>query len=146
MDEQQLSNGYGARPPANSGMARVMVCVGYNPVSQRLIQRAAQIAAALGADLIAIHVQPVESEVPGYQTMLEQNLTLAGLLGAQILIERGAPLAQVLARVAQARGVTHIVMGESARSRMAEVRSGSLVRQILRASRGIDIYIVADPA
>jgi two-component system sensor histidine kinase KdpD len=52
----------------------------------------------------------------------------------------------VLTRVAQANRVTHIVMGESARSRLEEVRTGSLVRQILRASRGIDIYIVADPA
>jgi hypothetical protein len=37
-------------------------------------------------------------------------------------------------------------MGESARSRLEEVRTGSLVRQVLRASHGIDVYIVADPA
>jgi two-component system, OmpR family, sensor histidine kinase KdpD len=42
--------------------------------------------------------------------------------------------------------VTHLVMGESARSRLDEVRRGSLVRQVLSATRGIDVYIVADPA
>jgi len=42
--------------------------------------------------------------------------------------------------------VTHLVMGESARSRLDEVRRGSLVRQVLGATRGIDVYIVADPA
>jgi len=126
--------------------ARVMVCVGYNPVSQRLIRRAADLALALGADLIAVHIQPEESSVPGYQTMLERNLELARRLGAQVIIEHGAPIAGVLARVAQANGVTHIVMGESARSRWAEIQNGSLVRQLLRASCGIDVYIVADPA
>jgi len=146
MDEQRLTNGHSGHPQADARPARVMVCVGYNPVSQRLIQRAGQIAGALGGDLIAVHIQPTESEVPGYQAMLEQNLAMARQLGAQIVVERGAPLAQVLARVAQSQGVTHIVMGESARSRWAEIRNGSLVRQLLRASRGVDVYIVADPA
>jgi two-component system sensor histidine kinase KdpD len=146
MDEQRLTNGHSVRHPVDVRSVRVMVCVGYNPVSQRLIQRAGQIAGALGGELIAVHIQPTESEVPGYQAMLEQNLAMARQLGAQIVIERGTPLAQVLARVAQAHGVTHIVMGESARSRWAEIRNGSLVRQLLRASRGVDVYIVADPA
>ena len=123
-----------------------MVCVGYNPASQRLIQRASQLARALDGELIAVHIQPAESDAPGYQMMLEHNLALARRLGARIVVERGAPLAQVLARVAQSNGVTHIVIGESARSRLEEVRRGSLVRQVLSASRGIDVYIVADPA
>jgi len=123
-----------------------MVCVGYNPISQRLIQRAADLARTFGGDLIAVHIRPAESQVPGYQTMLDHNLQLARRLGAQVVVEQGAPIAQVLARVAQAHRVTHIVMGESARSRFDEVRRGSLVRQLLGASRGIDIYIVADPA
>jgi two-component system sensor histidine kinase KdpD len=123
-----------------------MVCVGYNPTSQRLIQRAGQLARALGGELIALHIQAAESDVPGYQTMLEHNMKLARRLGARVLVERGAPVAEVLARVAQANGVTHLVMGESARSRLDEIRRGSLVRQVLSASRGIDVYIVADPA
>jgi two-component system, OmpR family, sensor histidine kinase KdpD len=123
-----------------------MVCVGYNPVSQRLIQRAAFLAGAFGGELLAVHIQPSESDAPGYQTMLEHNLDLARRLGARVVVEQGTPLAATIARVAQANSVTHIVMGESARSRLEEVRTGSLVRQVLRASRGIDVYIVADPA
>jgi two-component system sensor histidine kinase KdpD len=123
-----------------------MVCVGYNPVSQRLIQRAGQLARALNGELLALHIQAAKSDAPGYQMMLEHNMKLARRLGARVLIQRGAPLAEVLARVAQQHGVTHLVMGESARSRLDEVRRGSLVRQVLRASRGIDVYIVADPA
>ena len=126
--------------------ARIIVCVGYNPASQRLIQRASDLARALGGELIALHIKPTESAAPGYQLMLEHNMKLANQLGAHILIERGSPLAEVLARVARANRVTHLVMGESARSRLDEVRRGSLVRQVLSATRGIDVYIVADPA
>ena len=123
-----------------------MVCVGYNPASQLLIRRAGQLANALGGELIAVHIETATSEAPGYRTMLEQNLALARQLGARVLLEQGTDIARVLARVAQATDVTHVVMGESARSRWEEIRTGSLVRQLLRASRGIDIYIVADPA
>jgi two-component system sensor histidine kinase KdpD len=146
MQDRPGSNGRDLEPAPWAGKARVMVCVGFNPISQRLIQRAGNLARALEGELIAVHIQPGESDAPGYQMMLEHNLKLARRLGARIVIERGAPLAEVLGRVAQANGVTHIVMGESARSRLDEVRRGSLVRQVLRASRGIDVYIVADPA
>ncbi len=128
------------------GGIRVMVCVGYNPVSQRLIQRASFLARALGGELLAVHFQSAESDVPGYQTMLQRNLDFARGQGAQVQIERGGDVAQAIAHFAQANRVTHIVMGESARSRLEEVRRGSLVRQVLSASRGIDVYIVADPA
>ncbi len=132
-------------PPWPDG-ARVMVCVGYNPVSQRLIERAGYLAHVFAGELIAVHIRPGDSAPPGYQAMLEHNLALARRLGARVVIEQGTPLAEVIVRVAQAHKVTHIVMGESARSRFEEVRRGSLVRQVLGASRGIDIYIVADPA
>ncbi|HEX5691370.1 MAG TPA: universal stress protein [Roseiflexaceae bacterium] len=128
------------------GPVRVMVCVGYNPVSQLLIRRAGQLARAFSGDLLAVHIQAAASDAPGYRAMLEQNLALARELGARVLVEQGNDIAHVLARVAQTHGVTHLVVGESARSRWQEIRTGSLVRQLLRASHGIDVYIVADPA
>jgi two-component system sensor histidine kinase KdpD len=146
MDKQLTTNGAESVAASWPGPVRVMVCVGYNPASQLLIRRAGQLAHAFGGDLLAVHIQTAVSAAPGYRTMLDQNLTLARQLGARVLIEQGADIAGILARVAHANSVTHIVMGESARSRWDEVRTGSLVRQLLRASRGIDIYIVADPA
>jgi two-component system sensor histidine kinase KdpD len=145
---EQWSDSYSndLEPAPWAGAARIMVCVGFNPASQRLIQRASHLARCLGGELIALHIQPTESAAPGYQMMLQHNMKLAQQLGARILIERGSPLAEVLARVAHANGVTHLVMGESARSRLDEVRRGSLVRQMLSATHGIDVYIVADPA
>jgi two-component system sensor histidine kinase KdpD len=128
------------------GPIRVMVCVGYNPTSERLLKRASFLANTLGGELLAVHFYSTESEVPGYQTMLQHNLDLARRLGAQVQIERAGLIGQAIAQFAQSHGVTHIVMGESARSRLEEVRRGSLVRQVMSASQGIDVYIIADPA
>lgn len=144
-DQQPASDSHAHGVPPWPGPIRVLVCVGYNPISQRLLERAGQLARALGGDLLALHIQAAESDAPGYQTMLDHNMALARRLGAHVEVARGAPLAQLIAEFAQAHGVTHIVMGESARSRLEEVRRGSLARQVLRASQGIDIYIVADP-
>ncbi len=146
MQQEPPSNGRDQPSAPWSGVVRVMVCVGYNPVSQRLIERASYLAKAFNGELIAVHIRSDDSAPPGYQMMLEHNMALARRRGARIVVERGAPLAEVIVRVAQANAVTHIVMGESARSRFNEVRRGSLVRQVLGASRGIDIYIVSDPA
>jgi two-component system, OmpR family, sensor histidine kinase KdpD len=146
MEQQPLSNGRDQPATPWPGVARVLVCVGYNPASQRLIERASYLAKAFNGELIAVHIRSDDSAPPGYQTMLEHNMALARRRGARIVVERGAPLAEVIVRVARVNSVTHIVMGESARSRFDEVRRGSLVRQLLGASRGIDIYIVADPA
>lgn len=123
-----------------------MVCIGYNPASQRLLQRADALAHALHAELLAVHVQSDNSNAPGYRVVLEQNLQLARSLGARTVVARGAPLAETVVRVAQQHAVTLIVMGESARSRWAEIHKGSLVRQVLEASHGIDVYVVADPS
>lgn len=125
---------------------RVMVCVGYNPLSQRLIQTAARLATGLGGQLLVLHIEIEGSQAPAYLALLDQNIEMAEQFGATVVRERGGNLAETLARAAHAHGVTHLVMGESARSRLEEVMRGSLVRQVLRASRGIDIYIVADPA
>lgn len=125
-------------------VARVMVCIGYNPSSQRLIERAGALAQVLQAELFAVHIQSNDSTAPGYRVMLEQNLHVARSLGARTLVEQGAPLVETMARVAQEHAITLIVMGESARSRWAEVQKGSLVRQVLQSTRGIDVYVVAD--
>ncbi len=125
---------------------RVLVCIGYNPSSQLLIRRAAQLARALGGQLYAAHIQTSGSLAPGYRTTLEQNMAQARNLGATILIERGDDVAETISRLARQEHITHVVMGESARSRIREIQSGSLVRQILQATSGVDLYIVADRA
>jgi two-component system sensor histidine kinase KdpD len=126
--------------------ARVMACVGYNPLSQRLIHTAARLAQAFQGRLYVVHIAREESTAPGYLAVLNQNLELARQLGATVLQEQGDNVPLCLAQVAKQHNITHIVMGESARSRLEEVMQGSLVRQILRASTGIDLYIVADQA
>lgn len=123
----------------------IMVCVGTNPSSQRLIRRAYNMAHAFGGRLCALHVtQP--SSAPGYEVTLQDNLALARSFGAEVVLTQGSDLAGTIAKAAQSYGATMIVMGESARSRWDELRLGSVVRQVLSAAPGIDLYIVNSEA
>ncbi|MEC2559607.1 sensor histidine kinase KdpD, partial [Bacillus cereus] len=40
--------------------------------------------------------------------------------------------------------VTQILLGQSARTRWEEIRKGSIVNEIMRQTKYIDIHIVAD--
>ncbi len=40
--------------------------------------------------------------------------------------------------------VTQILLGQSARTRWEEIRKGSIVNEIMRQTKHIDIHIVAD--
>lgn len=108
--------------PPWQGAARVMVCVGYNPVSQRLIQRASFLANAFGGDLLAVHFQLGESAAAGYQTMLQRNLDLAHGLGAQVMIEPCTALPQSIAQFIAGQPRDAYRDGQAARSRLEEVR------------------------
>jgi len=121
----------------------VMVCIGYNPASGRMIGQAARLARAFGGRLIALHVAR-PSQAPGYQVTLEDNMGLARAQGAEIVVTRSSDLAASIVEAAQHHGVTHLVMGESTRTRWEEWRTGSIMKQVLNATRGIDLYIVAE--
>jgi two-component system, OmpR family, sensor histidine kinase KdpD len=131
-------------PAEASGEATVvMVCVGYNPSSQRLILRAAQLARAFRGRLIALHVAR-PSQAPGYRVTLEDNMALAREQGAEVVFITGSDLATSIAEAARRYRVTQLVMGESARTRWDDWRTGSIMRQVLNLSAGVDLYVVAE--
>ena len=55
-------------------------------------------------------------------------------------------LADVLVQYALEHHVTRIVLGHSKQTRPQEMRQGSLLQDLLKKTRGIDIFIVADRA
>lgn len=135
-------NGY----PSVSIPVRIMVAIGINPSSQRLLDAAAQLAQGLGGDLLAVHIKQPRSHASVYQANLDWHIHHARSLGAQVKVVTGKDIAKTLVAYAQAQQITHLVLGQSEVSRWREIRHGSLVNQILRQithqSAGIDLYIV----
>jgi two-component system sensor histidine kinase KdpD len=124
----------------------VMVAVGINPHSQRLLDAAARLAQGLDATLLAVHVHQPNAQASLYRSNLDWQFGQARARGARTDVIEGQDVAATLVEHAQRRGVTHLVIGQSDVSRWHEIRYGSIVnhvlREIARQHVALDLYIV----
>src|SRR6202142_79879 len=122
---------------------RLLVAVGPSPSSTQLVRRARRMAASQGASWIAVSIEassPLEADA---QRRLEQNLSLARELGAQVVVTHDNDVAAALVRVALQNNATQIVVGKSRNPRWFDtLRGGNLVDRLLRTAGSIDIYVV----
>ena len=87
---------------------RVLALIGPDAAGEAVIRHAKRLADALHAPWIALHVERAASTPRG-----RPSLELAAQLGAEVETRAGADLASVALEVAQARNVTHIVIGRA---------------------------------
>jgi two-component system sensor histidine kinase KdpD len=78
------------------------------------------------------------------QKVLESDFALAGRLGVRIERTEGQGVAQSLAEYARAHQVSQIVIGHSGRTRLQEMVQGSIINDLIRLVRGIDVLVVAN--
>lgn len=125
---------------------RVLVALGINPNSERLIRTAARLARAFEGELIALHIEPNGQAASLYETNLKWHAEQARELGAIIEIVQGGDVPTALVEYAKANAVTHLVIGQSDVTRWREITRGSVVnrlqRMILQERAHIDLYIV----
>lgn len=128
------------------GLVRVLVALGINPYSTRLLQTAARLAGSLEGELLALHIAPPGKATSLYAANLQRHVDLAHELGAQVETVEDKDVAMALVNFAQRRSVTHLVLGQSDVSRWREVTRGTVInriqRLILQSGGGIDLYIV----
>src|SRR5580658_1736634 len=122
---------------------RLLVAVGPSPSSTQLVRWTRRMAASQGASWIAVSVEastPLEAEA---QRRLEQNLSLARELGAEVVVTHDNDVADALVRVALQNNATQIVVGKSRNARWIDlIHGGNLVDRLLRKGGTIDIYVV----
>jgi len=127
---------------------RILVSAQYHWNGSIHIRRGQQIAKRLGGDLLIVafvnRKQALTKEAEAFKRSI---LKLAEKVGGEFLelplISRRA-LPGKLIRYALEQNVTRIVMGHSKQSRWQEFRHGSIVNDILRTTKNIDIFLVAD--
>ena len=124
---------------------RVLVCVGPSPLSERLVRSARRLAARLNAEWHAVYV-----ETPAHAALSEvergrvaATLRLAEQLGAKSVTLPGGSVAETVTAYAQSHNVTKIIAGKPLRSRWKELLTGSVIDQIIRHSRNIDVYVIS---
>ena len=124
---------------------RVVVALTGAPSGEHLIRRAARMATRTRGDLIG-RARPAQRR-PGRAVrtaLLEEHRELLEGLGGEYHEVVGADVATALTDFARAENATQLVLGASGRSRWAELVSGSVINDVLRRARGIDVHVISD--
>ena len=79
---------------------------------------------------------------PEDHVALADNIRFAKQLGAQVVKLKGSRVADALVEFAKREGITHVIFGQSARSRWDLLMHGSIVDRFLRDVRDATVQIV----
>jgi Osmosensitive K+ channel histidine kinase len=128
-------------------MERLMVGVGPSPYSEQLIRWTRRVAATMDAPWVAVYVKTPQPLSDESEKRLKKNIALAQELGATLITTNDDNIVHALLRVAKQNNVTQIVIGKSLTTPLRDlIQGGSLVSRLIRASGGIDIYVVQGDA
>ena len=125
---------------------RVMVCMSSNADAPRVIRIGSRIAGRLGARWYAVYVE-TPREAPGKITpadrdALHRNIVLAESLGATVVRVKADRAADGLIEFAKREGITHVIFGQTARSRWEILLKGSTLNRFLEEVRDAAIQVV----
>jgi two-component system, OmpR family, sensor histidine kinase KdpD len=125
---------------------RVMVCMSSSGDAPRVIRAGARIAGRLGAHWYAVYVE-TPRERPGViksedREALKRNIALAEELGATVVRVRADKPGDGLVAFAKREGITHVVFGQSARSRWEIVMKGSTLNRFLEEVIDATVQVV----
>lgn len=123
---------------------RILVCVSPSPLSPRVVRSAKRMAGTMRAEWIAAYV-----ELPGHEQLdresqrrLTQNIRLAEELGAEVVTLAGRRAADELLSYARRRNVSRIVVGRSGDGHWKWLPRRTLIDELLRGAREIDIHVI----
>jgi two-component system sensor histidine kinase KdpD len=125
---------------------RVMVCMSPAESAPRVIRTGARIAGRLGSRWYAVYVEtPIEapSRISRKdKDQLAANIALAEQLGATVVRVRADRAADGLIAFAQREGITHVIFGQTARSRWEILTKGSTLDRFLAEVRDAAVQVV----
>jgi two-component system, OmpR family, sensor histidine kinase KdpD len=125
---------------------RVMVCMSSATEALRVLRTGARIAGRLGARWYAVYVE-TPREAPGRidasdREALGRNIALAESLGATVVRVKADRPADGLIEFAKREGITHVIFGQSARSRLEILWKGSTLNRFLEEVRDAAVQVV----
>ncbi|MEK6285716.1 MAG: universal stress protein [Acidobacteriota bacterium] len=125
---------------------KVMVCMASRGSAKKLLRTGSRIAGRLASDWYAVYVETPREEPgrmnPADHAALIENIKLAEELGANVVKLRERRVADALIEFARREGITHVVFGQSARSRWNILLHGSVINRFLSEVRGATVQVV----
>ncbi|WP_058533440.1 sensor histidine kinase [Legionella saoudiensis] len=120
---------------------KILVCVGPNPETMKLIRAAKKLATHLQAEWVAVYID-IPQKNSGARGQAIKNLRLAELLGAQTHVLSGFDIVKEILRFAHEQNITQIMIWKHIRTRIRDWFYRNLTDEIVRQSGDIDIYII----
>jgi two-component system sensor histidine kinase KdpD len=125
---------------------KVMVAMASRGSAKRILRSGARIAGRLASDWYAVYVETPREEPgridPQDYVVLQENIRFAKELGAKVVKLKGRRVADALIEFARKEGITHVVFGQSARSRWDIFLHGSVINRFLSDVRDASVHVV----
>ena len=124
---------------------KVMVCLSMRPGTERLLRVGARIAGRLASNWYAGYVARPDDKGhsdPEAFHRLEEYQRMARDLGAKVVSLTERNVSDALIRFAQQENISHVVFGQSARSRWDVLLRGSVLNRFLSEVRDVTVQVV----
>ena len=128
-----------ARPWQTSD--RVLICISPTKSSLRLIRRGWRIAQKMQGEVKAVYVEEPKL-ADSSRKYLEDDFKLCERLGIPTVTLQGEPSEAIIDYV-QENNVTQIILGHSERTKIQEFLKGSLMLELAKQLKTVDILVVA---
>jgi two-component system sensor histidine kinase KdpD len=123
---------------------RVLVCVSTYPNSVQLLRRAGRLATVMRGRLFALFVEHPERFLTREESLyVETCERLCQQLEGEFLRVKSTDVAQAIADTAKKYHITQVVLGQSQKSRWDLLWRGSLVQQLVRYLKDVDLHVIA---
>ena len=146
-DEASKSSGYREQEGLDRAVIpeKVMVAIASRGSAKKLLRIGSRIAGRLASDWYAVYVQTPAEEMgrikPEDYAALEENIRFAQDLGARVVKLKARRVADALIDFAQREGITHVVFGQTSRSRWDILWHGSIINRFLDEVRDATVQV-----
>ncbi len=125
---------------------KVMVCLSTRPGTERLLRVGARIAGRLATNWYAVHVNRPDDDKghgdPEAFHRIEEYKRMARDLGAQVVSLTDRNVSDALIRFAQQENISHVIFGQSVRSRWDIFLRGSVINRFLSEVHDVTVQVV----
>jgi len=125
---------------------KVMVAMASRGSAKKLLRVGSRIAGRLASDWFAVYVETPNEEMgrikPEDYVALQENISFAEDLGAKVVKLKSRRVADALIDFARREGITHVVFGQTSRSRWDILLHGSIINRFLHEVRDATVQVV----
>src|SRR6185436_15300449 len=125
---------------------KVMVAMASRGSAKKLLRIGSRIAGRFASDWYAVYVETPNEEMgrikPGDYAALQENIRFAEEIGAKVIRLKSRRVADALIDFAKRKGITHVIFGQTSRSRWDILLHGSVINRFLDEVRDATVQVV----